>query len=150
MNWAEILSIIVVIVLYIITYRTIDKKTVARENNKRDISDLLIKKSYQECLGYMDYLCPALVQKYILPKCDFNSTAPNIVISNIQSSPFINEDIVIELIKDGQITKTKLEKYFTIKEKYIKYVTMRITFFDAPELYEPLRDELKMLINNEL
>lgn len=151
-NWdfcMGILNITVVIVLYLITFRTLDARTIERENNKKEVSILLIEQCYQEILDYVDWLNQETVEKIIVPKVDFNSTN-NKILDNLQNSPFLNEDIVIDLAKDGQITKKKLEGYLKIKVNYRKYLNMRITFFDVPHFYEPLKTDLCDTIKIEL
>ena len=49
-------------------------------------------------------------------------------------APFENENIIMDLVKDGQITKKQIEEYFNIKSMFSKYITMRITFFDSLDL----------------
>ena len=44
-------------------------------------------------------------------------------------SPFLNEDIIMDLMNDGQLTKTQIEGYFKVKEKYRQYIIMIIIIF---------------------
>jgi hypothetical protein len=151
-NWdfcMGILNIIVVIVLYLITFRTLDARTIEREINKKEVSILLIEQCYQEILDYIDWLNQETVEKIIVPKIDFNSTN-NKILDNLQNSPFQNEEIIIDLAKDGQITKNLLETYLKFKVKYRKYLNMRITFYDAPHYYEPLKHDLCDAIKAEI
>ena len=151
-NWnfcMGILNIVVIIMLYVITYKTLDKRTVEREKNKKEISILLIKECYQECKKYVELLSQETVEKYIVPKIDINST-DNKIICNLKDSPFANENIIMDLVKDGQITKQRIEKYFKIKGIFNQYITMRITFFDKSDFYEPLKNQLFREINIEI
>jgi hypothetical protein len=151
-NWnfcMGILNIIVVIILYLITFRTIDARTIEREKNKKELSALLINQCYQECLDYIKLLDQETVEKFIVPKMDFNSTN-NMILINLQNSPFLNDNVIIDLAKDGQLTKMQIEGYFRIKVKYRQYVNMRISFFDGPHYYESLKVDLRNAINDEL
>ena len=68
-NWdfcMGIINAIVVIILYFITYKVLDERTVQRENNKTEISMLLIRNCYQECLGYIKILNQENVENYIV------------------------------------------------------------------------------------
>lgn len=47
--WDIIVNLMVVITLYFITYKKIDKKLIEQANNKRDIAYLLLKKAYFSC-----------------------------------------------------------------------------------------------------
>jgi len=153
-NWdfcMGILNIIVIIALYAFTYKILDERTIEREKNKNEISVLLIKKCYQECLEYVKFLNQETVEKYIVPKIDFNSTKyEGTIICNIQNSPFLSENIIMDLVKDGQITKRQIDGYFEIRIKYKQYINMRITFFDAPHIYEQIKTDLCNAINNEI
>lgn len=149
--YMDLLNILIVILLYIITFKTLDKKALEREKNKNEISMLLLRVCYQECMKYIYWLNQETIEKYIIPKTDFNSTEYNgTICDNIQKSPFINENIIMDLVKDGQIAKCNMEKYFEIKERYMGYISTRITFFDAPQMYEPLKTDLCNIINKEL
>lgn len=152
LNWdfcVGILNSIIVIVLFVITYRTLDERTIEREKNKIEISELLIKECYHECKKYVDLLNQETVEKFIVPKIDFNSTN-NPIITNLQNSPFSSENIIMDLVKDGQVTKKQIEGYLKIREKYMQYVNMRITFFDAIGMYAPLENDLRNVISIEI
>lgn len=101
---------------------------------------LLLKVCYQECMNYVSLLNQETVEKYIVPKTDFNSTVHNgNICDNIQKSPFVNQNVIMDLVKDGQIAKYNMEKYFEIKERYMTYpcpmlcweVHVGESFFDA-------------------
>lgn len=62
--------------------------------------------------------------------CSIFKSTDNKTIYNLKDSSFANENIIMDLVKDGQITKQRIEKYFKIKGIFSQYVTMRITFFD--------------------
>lgn len=151
-NWnlcMLILNNVVVIMLYLITYKTLNERTIEREKNKNEISILLIKECYQECKNYVKFLNQKTVEEYILPKIDCDRT-DNKIISNLKDSPFINENIIMDLVKDGQITKQQIERYFKIKGIFSQYITMRITFFDESHFYKPLEKQLYNEINMEI
>lgn len=147
-----ILNIIIIIALYMITYKKIDERAIEKEKNKYSISILLFQECYRECITYVGLLDQVTVEKYIIPKIDFNSTdnsTDNSIISNIQRSPFISETIIMDFIKDGQVTKTQIEGYFRVREKYKQYITARIILFDASHIYEPLKIDLYKIIEDE-
>ncbi len=151
-NWdfyMGISNIVVVIMLYVMTYKTLNERTIEREKNKKEISILLIKECYQECIKYVELINQETVEKYIVPKIDFNSTDNNII-CNLKDSPFANENIIMDLVKDGQITKQRIEKYFEIKGIFSQYITMRIIFFDKSDFYESLEKQLSREINIEI
>ena len=152
MNWnfyIGILNIIAVLVMYVITYKTLDKRAIKREKNKCEISILLIKDCYKECQSYINLLNKETVEKYIVPKIDFDSTEHKII-NNLINAPFENENIIMDLVKDGQIDKSQIVGYFDVKKIFRQYVNMRIIAFDGPHIYEPLKAELSHLIDSEI
>lgn len=153
MNWdfyMGILNVFSVVILYVITYISLDEREIKRDRNKNEIATLLIRKSYEQCSFYINnILTEDMIDNHILPKIDFNSTDSPIMM-NLKNAPFENEVHLMDLVKDGQITKKKLEDYFNVKDKFSSYVFMRITFFDAPEKYSDLKIELLDLIKVEI
>lgn len=50
---------------------------------------------------------------------DFDSTdINNSIISNLQSTPFMSENTIMDFVKDGQVTKIQIEGYFRVRKKY--------------------------------
>ena len=152
MNWdfyMGSLNVIAVVVLYVITYKVLDQREIKKEKNKSEIAATLLKDCYEQCNFYLKMLNEETVDRHIIPKIDFNSTAPSII-NKLVNIPFDNENIIMDLAKDGQITKQQITSYFDVKQKFNNYVTMRITFFDAPDIYIPLKEELSEFINIEI
>lgn len=143
------LNITSVLAVFIITFKLLNKKEIAREKNKKEISILLLENCYKECQSYIQSLNDEVVSKYIVPKIDFNST-DHTIIKNLQAIPFENENIIMDLVKDGQISKQQIEGYFNVKRKFGQYVNMRIIAFDGEHIYEPLKRKLLVLLDNEL
>ena len=143
------LNITSVFAVFIITFKLLNKKEIAREKNKKEISILLLENCYKECQNYIQFLNDEVVSKYIVPKIDFNST-DHTIIQNLQAIPFENENIIMDLVKDGQISKQQIEGYFNVKRKFGQYVNMRIIAFDGAHIYEPLKRELLVLLDDEL
>lgn len=143
------LNITSVLAIFIITFKLLNKREIAREKNKREISILLLENCYKECHSYIQFLNDEVVSKYIVPKIDLNST-DNTIIKSLQSIPFENENIIMDLVKDGQASRQQIEGYFNVKRKFGQYVNMRIIAFDGANIYEPLKIELLGLLDNEM
>ncbi len=144
-----ILNTGVIIILYLITYKVLDERTVQRENNKKEISVLLIKECYLECISYLKILNQEAVEKYIVPKVDFDAVE-NRIVNNLQNAPFLNESIIMDLLKDGQISKKQIETYIIIKGKFRQYINVRITFYDKEKYYKIYERELQEMITMEI
>lgn len=147
----ETINILVVITIFTITYKKIDKKVVKRENNKIEVAKFLIVESYKKCLEFIDFLTDDVVNDSIIPKIDFDKIQDEkSIMSNLQKAPFINENAIMDLVKDGQVEKDRLKKYFEIKNEYNTYIVNRITFFEKPKLYESVKNDLIIMIEKEL
>ncbi|WP_191375880.1 hypothetical protein [Thomasclavelia spiroformis] len=151
-NWdfyMGMLNIISVSAIFIITFNLLNKKEILREKNKKEISILLLENCYKECQSYIQFLNNEVINQYIVPKIDFDST-DHTIIKKLQDAPFENENIIMDLVKDGQISMQQIEGYFNVKQKFGQYVNMRIITFDGPHIYEPLKRDLLGLLNKEL
>lgn len=149
-NW-DFLNIILIIALYFITYKLLDKRTMEKEKNKKGIAVVLMQECYQQCLSQVNFLNNDIVELYIVPKINFNVvTNENEIIVNLHNSPFENENIIIDLVKDGQISKEIIESYFKIKDKYKQYINIRIIAYDGPTIYETIKTDLLKMVDVEM
>lgn len=129
-----IISSITVVFIFIITYVLIDQKSFEMQNDKQNkkikVLISLLLRTYKKCIENIDLLeSQEILEKYIIPKCDFNSTN-DVFINNYKNYPFDFEHRIIDLIQTGIIDVDFLDNYLNIKDLYRKYVDMRITFFD--------------------
>lgn len=150
--WNTISVIIIFIVTYILLNTReieIQEREIIREKNKQDISLLILINCYEECKKYINMISDEIVNKYIIPKIDFNAKK-SIIITNIQNAPFDNDNVVIDLGKDGQLSKEQVSNYFVIKDKFKQYINFRIIFYDCPNEYNYLKEELLGLLNTEI
>lgn len=152
-NWdftGMVITNVIVVLLFVITYETLDKRSAEKENNKRLIAISLIKQSYEQCVWYTDTLTKEIVEKYIVPKMNFDGGADeNKVVTNLKNAPFENDGAILSLVYDGQVSVDTINGYFRIKQLFSQYITMRTTFFDAPNMYEPIIKDLRNEINLE-
>ena len=153
-NWdftGMVIANMIVVLLFVITYETLDRRSAEKENNKRLIAISLIKQSYEQCVWYTNTLSKEIVEKYIVPKMNFDGGADeNKIVMNLKNAPFENDGAILSLVYDGQISVETINGYFKIKQLFSQYITMRTTFFDAPDLYEPAITNLRNKIEQEL
>lgn len=130
--FSAIFNSVIVIVLYVVSFYFIDNKQNEKDANARDVTDVLLKKTYQECLDTLKLLDNKdMIEKYIIPKIDGKkSTLENDIIHNLQTLPFSSFDVVIDLAKNGYVKKDKLESYLDVKNEYRYLVNMKIILFD--------------------
>lgn len=148
--WLTILTNTVVVILYFITYETLNRRSAEKESNKKAISEHLMQKNYEQCLWYLKALSDNVVENYIVPKMDFDGGPDeNKVVINLRNAPFQNENIIMDLVNDGQVPLQLIQGYFKVKELFSRYVTIRTTFFDVPHLYNPIAEELCQVVKEE-
>lgn len=107
-NWdfyMDFINVGSVLIIFAITYQTLNKrevkiheKEIEREKNKCNISLLLLENCYDECLNYIEILNEEIVDNYVVPKIDFDSTNPKII-RNLQNTPFENEVYLMDFVK---------------------------------------------------
>lgn len=145
-----LINIIIVIMLYIITYFLIDKENIRKNNTQKDILYSMLKKTYKECINYINILDYDTISKYIIPKIDFNIPEEDKISKNIKNNTFSNHNDILELFKSGIVPVDKFNSYIDIKNSYFSYITFVITFFDAQDKIITLKNDLINKINAEI
>lgn len=145
-----IVNMIVVVCMFLVTYILIEKRRfdAEYEKNKNEINVLilLILRTYQNCFDNVKLLDnQEMLEKYFIPKCDFNA-AKDEFLDNYKKFPFDCEERIIDLMQTGILNIEYLNSFFEIKDLYIKYVDMRVTFFDIDKYDNPKHKELSKLI----
>ena len=89
----EIASLIItntiVIILFITTYLLIDSRNLIKEENKQCTAQILLTQSFAECYNSINVFTPEVIEKYVVPKCNFNQTSnQDPVITRLKSSNF--------------------------------------------------------------
>ena len=125
---------IIVIFIFVITYILVEQKSfdIQKDIEQKKIKVLvtLLLRMYYKCIENINLLQnQELLEKYIIPKCDFNSTNDPFV-NNFKNYPFDFENRAIDLMQTGIMDVEYLDNYLNIKDLYRKYIDMRITFFD--------------------
>lgn len=122
----------IVLILYVISFYYIENKQNEKDANARDTVNVLLEKTYKECLDNLIFLDNrSMIKEYIIPKVDGNKTdSENKVIRNLQTLPFTSLDAVIELAVGGYIEKNTLDDYLDIKKEYQYLISVKITFYD--------------------
>lgn len=137
----------IVLILYVISFYYIENKQNEKDANARDTVDVLLKKTYQECLDNLYFLDNReIIEKYIIPKIDGNKfDSENKVVNNLQTLPFSSFETVINFATNGYVEKVKLDDYLDIKKKYQYLISVKINFFD---LVKPETEKQKAMYND--
>lgn len=159
----------VVIFVFLLTYYMIEKQTSDREKiveyNKKNALRILLTQVRKECVDVLEIIeNQNLLERFIIPKIDFDSHS-NLIEENLKNNPFKNEQYIIDLFETGIANFQEFDNYINLKQKFQKYILLKITFFDldmqkkkiSKEKYEmakkelqELHDEVYMILNNKL
>ena len=90
------------------------------------------------------------LEKYIVPKIDFNKTdSDNPVSLNLKNTPFTEHSHILSLAENGAISRGDLMNYFEIMELYKTFISLRITFYDISKATTDEQMELSNKIIND-
>lgn len=142
-----LLDTAIVLILYVISFYYIENKQNEKDANARDTVDVLLEKTYEECLSNLTFLDNReIIGRYIIPKTDGNKLdSENKVVNNLQTLPFSSFDAVIDLAANGYVEKVRLNDYLNIKKEYQYLISVKISFFD---LINPETDNQKVMYND--
>lgn len=149
--WDIIINSLVVIILYIITYKTIDKKLIEQTKNKRDIAYLLLKKTYSSCKEDISWMDNEEYRNKASSKIDGSEDMnKSSVYKNLIDLPFESHEIILNFAQEGIITAADLDDYLDIKKEFRKFITMSIVFFDKYEYIVELKTNLEKTIESTI
>ncbi|EEP6659289.1 hypothetical protein HCD36_000996 [Listeria monocytogenes] len=141
-NWS-LINILVVIFLYLLTFKNIEARTISKEINKEEIVYALLKECYEKMNDNLN---------------DFYDFKNIIVRENIDiliDVTFMYDNLIQEYIKEGVLTKEELTNYHKIKSSFKKTVGF-LPFFNEEQQetvqnkYEDYKKELKELITSSI
>ncbi|MBC2062473.1 hypothetical protein [Listeria marthii] len=133
-NWS-LFNILVVIFLYLLTFKNIEARTILKEKNKKDIVNALLKECYTNINSNLESLQPIKQQL----KGDNINAAINIA--------FPNDNLIQDLIIEGLLTKEELMNYLSIKTSFKETVTF-LGFSGLKEIGEDTQANMEEIYNN--
>ena len=138
-----VISNVVIVGLFLVTYHLIDSKEIERKRNQRQTAIVMLLTTYQNCIDGIKGLDNPFTFRGILSKCDFNAIMPeNKILNYLQGQPFENNNFILEVASQGIITKDELQTYLVVKDSFKKYVLWKIAFYDNPNVYIGEHDKL--------
>lgn len=131
--FGAVLNAIVVITLYVITFIIVDKRQIKKDENAKQIADILMLNTYKQCQEILKLLNDQnILENDIVPKVDFNkSDLDSPITMRLENNPFLEHIKILDFATIGVIDATRLSMYYRIMELYKSYVSLRITFFDV-------------------
>lgn len=146
-----LINSIVVIILYLITYLTIDKKSIEKSKNKEDIYKQVLINMYSECIEIINLLHDESILNKIVKQVDGDAPIiENKIVSNLINLPFESKNIILDFARNGEIDVNTLQRFLSIQSDYRKYINMLIICFDKQEYIESLKLDLLKRLNKEI
>ena len=142
---------IIVIILYLITYLTIDKRTIEKSKNKKDVYKQILINMYSECIQTLNLIHDENILNKIIKQVDGNAPIiENKIVNNLMNLPFENKDTILDFAKSGEIDVNTFQRFLNIQSDYRKYINMLIICFNRQEYIETLKVELLKKLNKEV
>ena len=133
-NWdiaSIIISNIVVVCLYLITFNELDHRSIEKDKNQREVALLLLSKTYGECRESVEVL-------------DYPGAAKQAADTQLQyylDFPFEFHEQIVEFASSGIISKKEFSDYLDLREAFRKHINIRIMSFDREELPNSTKNE---------
>lgn len=138
----------IVMLIAVITYLLIDRKNIEKQKNQEEIIFSVMESIYKTCKENVDLFETPQITEMLVRKTDFNSTEyDNLPAGKLAKAAFLDEAIIIDAFKEGILNKTYFDDYIKMKNAYKKFMLVRITFFDAPEVFAPVKHEFESCFN---
>ena len=141
-----------------ITFLTIDKKSIEKFKNKEDICKQVLINMYSECIEIINLLHDDTILNKdetmlnkIVNQVDGNaSVIENKIVNNLINLPFESKGIILDFAKNGEIDVNTLQRFLDIQSAYREYINMLIICFDRQEYIELLKLNLLKKLNKEI
>ena len=122
--FGSVANALVVIVLYIISYFAIEKRQQQKDDNAKEIANLLLKNTYKECIRTLEcFSYGENYQQYILPKVKQGAIIDENSEIEILYKPFENTAEIMHLAENGYISKHNLQNYINTKSRFSSVVS---------------------------
>ncbi|MCI7152119.1 MAG: hypothetical protein MR952_06765 [Flavonifractor plautii] len=137
-NWdiaSIVISNLVVIGLYLITFNLLDSRQIKMSKNQREVALLLLFKTYEQCKGSVSLFELCEVREKAVEKCDFDKVIhEDKQMQYYLDFPFEFHEQIIEFASTGTISKKEFSDYLELREAFRKHINIRIMSFDREEL----------------
>lgn len=144
----ELWSILVVIILYTLTYEIIDKRDNKRKQNQEEVAKILLEESYRSCMQFIKMIDTVEFKKTCPKRFPGNQTMENnTVYHEMIKAPFEHDSIIFSLGEAGVISAFDISNYLMVKSKYSIYFTNVVCFPDVDDITDPLKYDLKSAID---
>ena len=137
-NWdiaSVVISNLVVIGLYLITFNLLDQRNIKKDENQREVALLLLDKTYKQCKDSVELFDRPEILKKAVEKCDFDKVIhEDKQLQYYLDFPFEFHEQIFEFASTGIISKKEFSDYLELREAFRKHINIRIIFFDREDL----------------
>ena len=144
-NWdiaSIIISNIVVVCLYLITFNELDHRSIEKDKNHREVALLLLSKTYGECRESVEVFDYPGAAKHAAEKCDLSKMIhEDKQLQYYLDFPFEFHEQIVEFASSGIISKKEFSDYLDLREAFRKHINIRIMSFDREELPNSTKNE---------
>lgn len=131
--FSSVLNALVVVSLYIISYFVIDKRSIRKEQNAKEVVDVLIKETYKKCEEMISLLeNKDIVREYIFPKITNDKPIfADEVLNHLKTHPFSSYETIMQFCVNGVISGDYIKEYLYVKSTYEGIVSTIVLVFDV-------------------
>lgn len=136
-------NLIIVIVLFIISYHFIESRDVRRKEAQDKTGKFLIRIACENCKTMANGLDETNMKKILLSDNDYNkSLLEQKRYVGLHDLPFADDQEIKKLALDGIINSSDFEKYVSVKNLYQNMIAMYFIAPDHPEIYQEQRSQM--------
>lgn len=147
----DLWNILIVIILFIITYEIIDRRDNNRKKNQEEIASVLLNETYKDCCEYIK-LIDSQKFKEMCPKIfpGDQTIENNTAYYNLRDAPFEYDSNIFALAEQGIISHSDIKQYIEIKNQYHIFLTNIIVFYDRDEFTLSLKNKLEVSVHKAM
>lgn len=141
-----VLNSITAVIVFMLGYYFVEQWNLRKLANQKAVAESLLLSIYRECLASAELLDDPLTAKRLFEQTDGNKRynilddlSPHMKFAKI---PFMSEPSLLEYFHEGVLDKNCFDTYESIKHNFNSYVCVRVVFFDHPEKFNLLRENL--------
>lgn len=138
----------VVILLFIIAYVLVDRRSIDKEKNKRKTALIILKGIYEHAVEVVELFADDEAREAAAKKCDFDKViSQDPMQSFYRNLPFAEYDTtIIAYAQEGVLDAKELTTYLDVKKKYGSYINLSFLFLE-PELHISLNQRKNVLLS---
>lgn len=137
-NWdiaSIVISNLVVVCLYLITFALLDSKRIKMSKNQREVALLLLEETYDHCKGVVSTFDLRGLRAKIAEKCySSEEIFKNEHLQRYQDLPFEFHEQIVKFACSGIISKKELSDYIQVRIAFQMHIRTRILSYDKDDL----------------